>query len=112
MSETVEREGKKLVAFATFPKDQRFTIAIEPLPGRMLSIETVGGMLVNLSKMLKASAKAAGPEKRIFVLAGIRLSDEGRFEADVVELLVKDQPKAKRRIRATGVPPPNHMREQ
>lgn len=101
MSETKDSEAdKRMIAFATFPKDQRFTFAIEPLPGRMLNIETVGGTLVNLSKVLKAAAKAVGPERRIFTLAGIRLSETGRFEADVVELLVKDLPKSRKKTTA------------
>lgn len=99
MSETERQDMSetRLVAFATFPKDQRFTYAIEPLPGRMLNIETVGGTLVHLSKALKAAAKEVGPEKRIFALAGIRLSETGRFEADIVELIVEPQERKRKK---------------
>jgi hypothetical protein len=62
----------------------------------MLEVETVGSFLVSISKALKAAATNA-PNKRIFCFAGLRLSDEGKFEADIVELHVK-----KRSSKPTG----------
>jgi hypothetical protein len=91
MSDT-DTEEMQVVAYADFPSEQRFTFKITPLPGRLLSAETIGGTLLNVAKMVKAANREYVRGSRFIAVCGIRLCDDGAFEADLVELPVQKRP--------------------
>jgi hypothetical protein len=81
-------KGENMVeVVAQIPKDQRFTWRLVPLAGRLLDAETVGKTLTSVCEILKAMDKTG---REVFpALVGIRLADDGTFEADVAILPVE-----------------------
>lgn len=76
--------SKKVLSYAV-PDDQRIKYKVTPLPGQVMSLETIGGQMVALAKLLKASAREADPTTKwgSFIL-GIETFATGEIEFEVL----------------------------
>lgn len=84
-----ETEGLKRVAYADIPEDQRFTWRLVPSEGRLLNAETVGQTLHQVCRVIKTADKEFAPGRMYAALMGVRLNEDGSFEADIAMLPVK-----------------------
>lgn len=94
MSETADEEQRKVVAFADFPEDQCLTYKVVPLPGRLLSAETIGGTLSQLAKVIKSANWEYAKGSIFIAVAACRITEDGAFEADLVQLPVQRKAKS------------------
>lgn len=83
---------KRVVAYADFPDEQRFSFRVAPLPGRLLSAETVGGCLTYIAKAIKSANREYVKGSRFIALCGVRFDEDGAFVADLAELPVQKPP--------------------
>lgn len=56
-----ETKGESVYLAFEIPKGHKFTYTVNPMAGRLLSAELLGGQLIELGKLLKASGKQADP---------------------------------------------------
>lgn len=80
-------EDLSMTAVEALKDKARFTFAIVPKSGSMLRAETIGGTLVQLAKLIRATGRDHGV-KRTLLVEGIKASDDGRVEIDLIECSV------------------------
>lgn len=72
-----EQEIPLKIMFAKTAAEQKFDFKISPAPGRLMTAETVGGCLIQMSKIIKSAAIECGPGKAVALLAGIDFGESG-----------------------------------
>lgn len=69
----------------TVPDDQRIRYTVTPLDGQLMSAESIGGQLVELSKLLRAVGKDDDPKIRWMVaILNIETLASGEITFDLI----------------------------
>ena len=77
---------------AVIPEDQRLSMVVTLEEGRMLSADTLGGMVTNFAKLMKLTGKQVGETKVETFIYAIR-QEANKIEIEFALINVKTPPR-------------------
>lgn len=84
-------EKPKMIAVAQIPDDQRFTVVITPMPGRLMSLNMIGQHMSNMAILMRDCHREGGGKvknKEAISLVSAKFNEDGSFEYEAAILPV------------------------